>query len=271
MLTSVFATPAPASAGQTITFTAAATDANGDALTFAWNFGDGGTSSLASPAHAYPSAGTYTVSVMVSDGFGGMVSGSTIVTVNPPLVGQGPDSDGDGFSDSFEVASGTDPNNPNDSPIGGAATSSVVQALTLTKASIKLNFAKANSDAVAFSGMLAVPAGFKLLGANISFDISGVAKSFVLDGKGGSKKGGDTFKLSVKASKGVIGAQTAKFTVLSKGSLAAALAPAGLVGTADVKAKPVTVVFTAIFNKTILQKNQSLLFTAKKGKTGMAK
>ena len=92
-----------------------------------------------------------------------------------------------------------------------------------TKIAIKLNFAKSNSDSIGFSGTLAVPAGFKLTGAKVSFDISGIAQSFTLDAKGGSKTGG-TFKLSVKASKGAVAAQTAKFAMQTKGSFATSLA-----------------------------------------------
>jgi autotransporter-associated beta strand protein len=271
LTSATMASPNPAGAGQTITFSAPATDGNGDPLTYAWNFGDGSTSAAASPTHSYPTAGTYAVSVTVSDPFGGQVSGSVMVTVNPPLVGTGPDSDGDGFSDSFEIAFGSDPNNPNDTPTGGPATPGLIQPLTLTKASIKLNFAKSNSDSIAFSGTFAVPAGFKVFGAKVAFDISGIAKVFTLDGKGNTKSGGDSFKLGVKAGKGGVAAQTAKFSVLTKGSFASMLAAAGLVGTADVKSKSVNVVFTAIFNKTILQKTQQVTYTAKKGKTGAAK
>jgi autotransporter-associated beta strand protein len=273
MLTSsIVATPSPAAAGQTITFSAPATDANNDTLTFAWNFGDGMNASGASVTHSYPLAGTYAVSVMVSDGFGGSVNGSIMLVVNPPLVGSGTDTDGDGFSDAFEAAVGTDPNSATNTPTGAAATAGSIQSLTLGKVSIKLNFAKTNADAIGFAGTFAVPAGFKTAGAKVSFDIGGIAKSFVLDAKGGSKKNGDTFKLAVKSSKGNVAAQTSKFAMTAKGgSFAAALAGAGLVGTADVKGKPVTVVFTAIFNNTVLQKARTLTYTAKKGKTGSAK
>jgi PKD repeat protein len=45
-------------------------DPNGRAVTFAWSFGDGGTSTAASPTHTYLRAGTYTVSVTVKDASG---------------------------------------------------------------------------------------------------------------------------------------------------------------------------------------------------------
>jgi chitodextrinase len=75
------ATPTTANVGQAISFTAGATDADGDALQYTWNFGDGTTALGASVSHAYAAAGTYTASVAVSDARGGSASSSVIVTV----------------------------------------------------------------------------------------------------------------------------------------------------------------------------------------------
>jgi hypothetical protein len=83
------ATPNPPSVGQTVTFALAASDVDGDALSYAWNFGDGAVSSGASPVHAYAAVGSYAAVVTVADGKGGTVAGSVIVTVvdgNPPEV-----------------------------------------------------------------------------------------------------------------------------------------------------------------------------------------
>ncbi len=43
-------------------------DPNGDALTYAWDFGDGSMGTGVSPTHAYAAEGTYTVTLTVSDG-----------------------------------------------------------------------------------------------------------------------------------------------------------------------------------------------------------
>ncbi len=56
-------------------------DPEGDALTFAWTFGDGGTSSLQNPSHLYTTTGTYTAILTVSDGHGGQSQSSTVITV----------------------------------------------------------------------------------------------------------------------------------------------------------------------------------------------
>lgn len=69
--------------GQQVTFTATASDPDGDLLTVRWDFGDGviDTTNSLSVSHAYSAAGTYTATVTVSDGKGGQAQGSRQVTV----------------------------------------------------------------------------------------------------------------------------------------------------------------------------------------------
>ena len=72
VISSATRTPAgDVTTGQAVEFAAAATDADGDTLTYAWEFGDGGTSSAQNPSHTYTAAGTYSAKVTVSDGKGG--------------------------------------------------------------------------------------------------------------------------------------------------------------------------------------------------------
>jgi len=53
--------------------------------TYAWDFGDGTTSSAMSPAHSYDAAGTYTVRFTVTNSLGTQVSGpATIVVLRLP-------------------------------------------------------------------------------------------------------------------------------------------------------------------------------------------
>jgi PKD repeat protein len=59
----------------------ASSDPDGDALTYAWDFGDGSTGSGASVAKTYADNGSYTVTLVVSDASGGRHSASTTVTV----------------------------------------------------------------------------------------------------------------------------------------------------------------------------------------------
>jgi PKD repeat protein len=52
-------------------------DPDGDALTYAWTFGDGATGTGATPSHVYKSPGTFTIGLTVGDGRGGTNSAST--------------------------------------------------------------------------------------------------------------------------------------------------------------------------------------------------
>jgi len=56
--------------GLIVAFTNTSTDSDGTVVSSAWNFGDGSTSSATSPNHAYVSAGTYPVSLTVTDNGG---------------------------------------------------------------------------------------------------------------------------------------------------------------------------------------------------------
>lgn len=66
--------PAIGDIAAAITFTSSVSGGT-PPYTYAWNFGDGGTSTAASPSHAYGAAGAYTVSLTVTDS----VSASDVV------------------------------------------------------------------------------------------------------------------------------------------------------------------------------------------------
>ncbi len=54
------------------------------ATTFAWNFGDGGTSTVMSPSHIYSAAGAYSVTQTASNTSGSNSITKTIVAIQPP-------------------------------------------------------------------------------------------------------------------------------------------------------------------------------------------
>jgi PKD repeat protein len=67
-------------AATSVQFSVQAADPDGDALTVTWNFGDGGSGSGNNPSHVYQNAGTFNVTVTVSDGEKS-ATGSTSVTI----------------------------------------------------------------------------------------------------------------------------------------------------------------------------------------------
>ena len=71
------------SIGDPVAFTAQGTDADGDTLTYAWDFGDGGTASTKDALHTYTTAGVWYAKVTVTDGHGGTVSKLLQVNVQP--------------------------------------------------------------------------------------------------------------------------------------------------------------------------------------------
>jgi PKD repeat protein len=64
-----------------VQFSATGLDPDGDPLTYAWDFGDGGTSLVQNPSHTYTTAGTYTAKVTVKDPSGATASATVQVTV----------------------------------------------------------------------------------------------------------------------------------------------------------------------------------------------
>jgi PKD repeat protein len=73
--------PAAPLAGQEVSFTPSVSDAEGDAVTLTWRFGDGATATGPSPRHVYDSAGTYAVVLTATDEHGAATTRTHTVTV----------------------------------------------------------------------------------------------------------------------------------------------------------------------------------------------
>ena len=68
--------------GLTVDFTDTSTDAGGSIASRSWNFGDSTTSTVANPSKTYAAAGTYTVTLTVTDNGGLTATKSAAVTVS---------------------------------------------------------------------------------------------------------------------------------------------------------------------------------------------
>ncbi|HKJ16130.1 MAG TPA: PKD domain-containing protein, partial [Xanthomonadales bacterium] len=68
-------------------FTDTSTDSDGSVVSWSWDFGDGNGSSAQNPDHGYSSAGSYTVTLVVTDNNGASDNVSALVTVTEPPAG----------------------------------------------------------------------------------------------------------------------------------------------------------------------------------------
>ena len=70
----------------TCTFTDGSADSDGSVTAWSWTFGDGGTSTSRSPSRSYGTAGTYPVTLTVTDNAGATNQSSQSVTVTKPAI-----------------------------------------------------------------------------------------------------------------------------------------------------------------------------------------
>lgn len=73
--------------GLTVQFTDTSTDSDGSIASRSWAFGDGSTSTAANPSKTYSTAGTYTVSLTVTDDKGASTTKSSSITVSGGSTG----------------------------------------------------------------------------------------------------------------------------------------------------------------------------------------
>ena len=84
--------PYSGTAGSAVNFSSAGSnDPDGTIVSYAWDFGDGATSSQANPSHTYASAGTYTVTLTVTDDQGATATDQTTASITSGGGGGGGD------------------------------------------------------------------------------------------------------------------------------------------------------------------------------------
>jgi len=77
--------PYAGTTGVAVSFSSAgSSDPDGQIVAYAWDFGDAGTSNLANPSHSYAAAGTYTVSLTVTDNEGASDTNMTTAVITYP-------------------------------------------------------------------------------------------------------------------------------------------------------------------------------------------
>lgn len=79
------AAPDPTDVGLPVQFSSGRTNGT-PPFTFAWSFGDGTSSTLPAPTHAYGSNGTFAANLTVADNSGALTNASFAVVVHPALV-----------------------------------------------------------------------------------------------------------------------------------------------------------------------------------------
>jgi gliding motility-associated-like protein len=74
--------------GCSLPFVVAFSDTTSGAVSWNWNFGDGGSSAVQNPSHSYTVAGTYTVSLTVknANGCSAVITKNALVTISIPVV-----------------------------------------------------------------------------------------------------------------------------------------------------------------------------------------
>lgn len=70
--------------GENVNFSgSSSSDPDGDTLSFSWNFGDGTSGAGSTQSHAYSAVGTYTVTLSVYDGQGGLGTATLTAVISP--------------------------------------------------------------------------------------------------------------------------------------------------------------------------------------------
>jgi glucose/arabinose dehydrogenase len=117
------ANPTSGPAPLAVTFSSAgSSDPEGQTLSYAWTFGDGGTSTAANPSHTYTQAGSYTARLTVSDGTNSALSPTITITAGAkPTAAILSPQDGALFKAGDVISFSGDANDPEDGTLPASA------------------------------------------------------------------------------------------------------------------------------------------------------
>ncbi len=191
--------PNPAQVGDEIEFTAAATDAQNDTLTYAWQMGDGTVLYGASVSKTYSSAGTYTIVATVSDGKAYTTSTQTLTVSAASTPAPTPDP--------TPAPEPTPPSTPTPTPDAGVT-------FDVSAMAMNFNLAKANRDTMYIIGSVPLPENFSPLGASAVITVSSLQHTVMLNVRGQSTD--RTFRLTAKMKKGKYLTNRASFVMQIK-------------------------------------------------------
>lgn len=253
------ATPQATIVGQSVTFSASASGARGQAVSYSWNFGDGNNAIGASVSHAYPVAENYTVTLTVTDLNGAVTTASLVEIIFVDANGDGlpdldPLGDNSNFVNAFQTIKGLTPT-----------------PLNLKTLTIGLNFAKPGKDNLSLTGTLPVPVGFNAAGQNVIVIVGGIGREFVLSSKGKAiamPSGAFQLTFNARAKAPQFGRLSIKLTKSMLQNIVAA--SSGLTNTTVTKVGRV-VRATVFFNNAMYDVMRPQTYTAKAGKTGKTK
>ncbi len=253
VIDSFSATPTAITAGDTVTFTVSASDPNGTTPTITFDYGDGTTG--IELTHVYASAGTFTATVSASDEINTTTKQVTITVKSktPPDFNSdgfvGPmdlDTDGDGVPDEMEIALGTSPTNPSDSPTKGAPPT----RFRIEGQKVKFSNGK---DVILIKGILHVDAGFDPTGKVLVVDVGGNVRKLTLDDH--ARAIGDGVRFQLYAKRNPIKAREARFSLNLSGTLLSNLL---LNAPKDAQGQPTQVSTHVLFNGVLLVQTAQL-------------
>ncbi len=101
---SASASPTSGIAPLAVQFTGSGTDSDGSISSYSWDFGDGTTSAEQNPSKTFSAAGSYTITLTVTDNGGATGKSTTVVSATNPPTNQSPTA-----TLSSDVTSGTTP------------------------------------------------------------------------------------------------------------------------------------------------------------------